>query len=388
MTEQSTGVIYYEASIFLYGGWNTSSGGSPSFINCHERSGPTGDSYCCNGSANNNPDPANYADKPSGWWSLQMGGSIQGSISVSDWRTTECHPCSGGNTLNNFADWMAGIGNTYSTNIQSSAASFLNNFGEGGYQGSGWNPILPHQNHGDCGNYNSSNICVGSACQYCWHGLFTNLQACNSAIDNGDWSGFGGQAYTVGSNSSNPYYGCLDTLASNFIGSSTQNPGIVSDPSMCEYELYRCGDCNTPCTPFVVQNNPGLCQYDNTADCIQGCDSQTADSERWTCMGPDKFGNQQGCRLCTQYEIDNAMPNINGIQGTPYGCRAQGGHATQQDCENHPSTSISTSAASDWNGCAGPKKIKQSKEPSIDLISPLKSDPQIDRMQKIANIKK
>ena len=81
------------------------------------------------------------------------------------------------------------------------------------------------------------------------------------------------------------------------------------------------------------------------------------------------------------------MPNINGIQGTPYGCRAQGGHATQQDCENHPSTSISTSAASDWYGCAGPKKIKPSKEPSIDLISPLKSDPQIDRMQQLAKIK-
>ena len=116
-------------------------------------------------------------------------------------------------------------------------------------------------------------------------------------------------------------------------------------------------------------------------------------------MGPDKFGNpQQGCRQCTQYEIDNAaMNSFSQTNGTPYGCHATGGHATQQDCENH-STTINNSV---FYGCAlspyiktEPGLTKTPQEPNINPVSPVKSDsqskiidPEIDRMQKIANIK-
>jgi hypothetical protein len=275
--------------------------------------------------------------------------------------------------------------------------NFLNGVGSGDPYGigQGWDPIFPNPNLGQCSSYTSSNPCPGPGqyqyqCNSCWFGYFTTQQTCESQMVGGDWSGFGGMPYTTGANSPNPYYGCLDPLATNYMGNtnsitlpngtihtySNDWSGVVSDPSLCEYELYRCGHCSTPCTAFMIQNNPGLCQYDNTADCIQGCDSQTADIERWTCMGPDKFGNQQGCRLCTQYEIDNAAPNLGGVQGTPYGCKAQGGHATQQACEFHLQNWINSGSSNDWYGCGGPKKIEPSKEPSIDLISPVTTDPQ------------
>jgi hypothetical protein len=163
-------------------------------------------------------------------------------------------------------------------------------------------------------------------------------------------------------------YGCMDPDSSNYDASAT------SDDGSCEY--YRCGHCDTPCTQFVVQNNPGLCSYGNPADCHQGCDTQTADLERWTCMGPDKFGNPQGCKQCNQYEINNAA-------GWPDPtCQ----HPTKNACLNHIDTINGTGT------CGGPKPLDKDKDKTIQPFAPdlysKKSDPQIDRMQDLANIKK
>jgi len=143
---------------------------------------------------------------------------------------------------------------------------------------------------------------------------------------------------------------------------------------------YRCGHCNTPCTQFVIQNNPGLCSYGNSIDCHEGCSNTNPDTpERWTCMGPDKFGNPQGCKKCNQYEIDAAA------NGAGWACQ----HPTENDCLNHPFTINGTGT------CSGPESADAGKTKGV--TTPFTTTPQskitepddeIERMQDLAKIKR
>ena len=80
--------------------------------------------------------------------------------------------------------------------------------------------------------------------------------------------------------------------------------------SDCEdVEAYRCYDCNTPCSQQLVA--AGHCPYvqqpnganDAKAECAAAC----ADTNKWTCGVPDKFGNPR-CRYCKQFELSNFGP--------------------------------------------------------------------------------
>ena len=61
-------------------------------------------------------------------------------------------------------------------------------------------------------------------------------------------------------------------------------------------EKYRCYDCNTPCSQQLI--DAGHCPYDTTQDCQNQC----TETNKWSCGKPDKFGNPR-CRKCKQFEI-------------------------------------------------------------------------------------
>jgi len=121
-------------------------------------------------------------------------------------------------------------------------------------------------------------------------------------------------------------------------------------------EKYRCYDCNIPCSQQLI--DAGHCPYDTTQECMDQC----TETDKWSCGRPDKFGNPR-CRKCKEFELTN---------GTT--C-----YPTEQDCLD--------------SGDCDMKRAKDDKTAAITTpftTDPLskKSDPQIDRMQKIANIKR
>ena len=67
---------------------------------------------------------------------------------------------------------------------------------------------------------------------------------------------------------------------------------------------YRCHDCTTPCAQNVI--NAGYCPYTTVSSCMQAC----ADTNKWTCGMPDKFGNPK-CRKCKQFELTNGTDCYN-----------------------------------------------------------------------------
>tara|TARA_R100000908_G_C3755778_1_gene150332 strand:- start:1462 stop:3468 length:2007 start_codon:yes stop_codon:yes gene_type:complete len=110
-------------------------------------------------------------------------------------------------------------------------------------------------------------------CQMCQLGVMAPTYDCvnGSCIDPGDGSGqFSG---------ANAYTDCNNTCG-------------VGNPQ----EFYRCHDCTTPCSQTVV--DAGHCPYTTTQDCQDQC----AESNKWTCGMPDKFGNPR-CVRCREYQL-------------------------------------------------------------------------------------
>jgi hypothetical protein len=119
-------------------------------------------------------------------------------------------------------------------------------------------------------------------------------------------------------------------------------------------EKYRCYDCNTPCSQQLI--DAGHCPYDTTQECMDQC----TETDKWSCGKPDKFGNPR-CRKCKEFELTN---------GTT--C-----YPTEQDCLD----------SGDCGPQRAPDKDKTIQPFAPDLYSKI-TDPQIDRMKNLANIKK
>ena len=119
-------------------------------------------------------------------------------------------------------------------------------------------------------------------------------------------------------------------------------------------EKYRCHDCNTPCAQNVI--DAGHCPYDTTQECLDQC----AETNKWRCGLPDKFGNPR-CLPCKQFEL---------LGGTT--C-----YNTQAQC-----------LASNCPGKLAPDMGKTITTPFTTDPQSKITDPEIDRMQRLANIDK
>jgi len=159
--------------------------------------------------------------------------------------------------------------------------------------------------------YPYSNI---SACQInCVHDDFESDYP-NFDGDRFMCDGSGGCApcdYTQVTNGANGnWYGSAMTYGPCKFGNEQDCLDAQGTPDGCDYPenpKFRCGHCNvnTPCTQAQIDNNPGVCVFDNVTDCSAYCQSTTFfGNEYFKCPRPDKFGNiSPNCLPCTAYEV-------------------------------------------------------------------------------------
>tara|TARA_R110002153_G_C13307784_1_gene496167 strand:- start:808 stop:2655 length:1848 start_codon:yes stop_codon:yes gene_type:complete len=159
---------------------------------------------------------------------------------------------------------------------------------------------------------------------------YSNISACQLDCEfddfESDWPGFDGDRWMCDGENCAP---CDYTLVTNTTTGGWYGPDIYgpckftseqdcndaqSTTEGCSYPenpKFRCGHCdvNTPCTQFQIDNNPGVCIFDNITDCSNYCDSTSFfGTEFYKCPRPDKFGNiSPNCSICSAYEVILSM---------------------------------------------------------------------------------
>jgi hypothetical protein len=92
--------------------------------------------------------------------------------------------------------------------------------------------------------------------------------------------------------------------ANNALPSGAQNYATSQDCfSNCVAPVYRCGDCNTPCSQQLI--DAGACPYPTTTDCQAMC----GDTNKWRCYR-DKFGMKK-CKKCKVYQMTDGTMCFN-----------------------------------------------------------------------------
>ena len=149
-------------------------------------------------------------------------------------------------------------------------------------------------------------------------GYYQTIQDCEEGCPYVNTSGTSGK-YKCGDSNCDPQsMNCVkecqecdynEVLAGNCPYDSEQE---CEDSGCEEVEAYRCYDCNTPCPQQLV--DAGHCPYvqqpNGANDAKAECNAACADTNKWKCGRPDKFGNPR-CSYCKQFELTDGTDCFN-----------------------------------------------------------------------------